>query len=196
MPSFKDFDEVAASYGQKPSSDWFRPKEENSKIHILSEYEPVGKHWDNIKRRSSICIGKERGCPMCLAGDKPNACYRMWVIDRKDGEIKPAELPYGIMKQIKDLQKNPEYEFDSIPPFDITIIRTVKKIAGGQERIEYSVQASRQNVNLTLEEQEAYADKKPMCDIIQMEKDKLIKVNSPSSVDTSELPPDSEQIKL
>lgn len=70
-----------------------------------------------------------------------------WVIDRKDGEVRLAEFGMSIIKQIKALSENPEYTFEMVPSYDITIFRDGK---GMETR--YTITPARKDTELTEEE--------------------------------------------
>lgn len=80
---------------------------------------------------------------------RPTFKWLCYVIDRKDGKIKPFFMPDTIYKQIMGYQLNPEYTFDEVPmPYDITITA----IGAGTKEVDYSTQAARTNTPLTAAE--------------------------------------------
>lgn len=195
MPDFNSFDDVRKQ--ARSSAGWFRPVKESSRIKLLSSFEILAKHW--VVNRSVLCVGKEKGCPYHREGaeeSKTNVSLLLWVIDREDGLVKIAELPYSVVAAINDLKKNPEYSFaDGLPPYDIYITRTTVKRKDGKDGVKYTVQPSRENTSLTEAELEEYNRQKPIGEILQLMKDKLIKAYNSS--DDAELPavdvgPDAE----
>src|SRR3990167_6677248 len=72
------------------------------------------------------------------------------VIDREDGTIKPFFMPNTIYRAIESLQFSDEYAFDEVPmPYDITIVATGTL---GTKEVRYSLEAARNNTELTSEE--------------------------------------------
>lgn len=100
---------------------------------------------DNKLRLVSSFVTKE---VMFDGAKKPTTRYCCWVIDRRDGEIRWAELGISIIKQFKKLHDNPDYTFDVIPKFDITVNRVGEKL-----NTEYTVLPNRKDTPLTKEEQ-------------------------------------------
>lgn len=85
--------------------------------------------------------------------------YLAYILDRADGKIKIAFLPYTILKMLGDLQSNPEYAFDQVPmPYDITITAT----GAGTKEVNYSIVPARNNTALTVEEENEYSKQKPL----------------------------------
>lgn len=171
---FNQFDEETKKMGfNQTKSDWFKLEEGDNKIRILTESEPLTKHFDPLTRKSSICIGKKRLCPGCMIddGNRPSTKFLMWVIDRRTNEIKIAELGYSITKAIADYSKSEDYAFDETPiPYDITIKKT--KTGKNAKDVEYSVIPARSNTSITKEEQEKINKLKSISEIILKMKEK------------------------
>jgi hypothetical protein len=114
----------AESEGLLGSGDYLKLQEGENRIRLLSE-----------------CLehpGEYKGTPTFKW-----LCY---VIDRKDGKIKPFFMPHTIYKHIEALQQNPEYVFDEVPmPYDVTIIAK----GAGTKEVEHSTVAARSNTPLT-----------------------------------------------
>ncbi len=126
---------------------WLRLKEGKTKVRLVSECEPIGKHWNQKTKKSKICIGKDKGCLECQSDNKPKVQWVVWVIDRTDNNTKLATFGWQIVEQLKQLAMNEEYAFDVIPEYDITITKT-----GEGLETEYSIIADRKNIPLTEEE--------------------------------------------
>lgn len=83
---------------------------------------------------------------------KPNYKMVCWVIDRRDGVVKPYFMPLTIARTLGTMQEEPEYAFKDFPmPYDITI----NAKGAGTKEVEYQVVAARQNTSLTEAEKEA-----------------------------------------
>ena len=77
---------------------------------------------------------------------KPTFKWLCYIIDRRDGKIKPYFMPDKVYKDIMKLQKNRDYAFDEVPmPYDINIDAE----NAGKLEVKYSVQAARSNTPLT-----------------------------------------------
>lgn len=135
----------------KPKSltptDYFQFEEGDNRVRIVSEYDILANHW--INSRAFVCYGMHRGCIRCkdcsqreddLAqrqdlDDKqrkelfakipfPNISYTCYVIDRKDGKLKLAKLPYSVAQKLVAWKKEPtEYHHteNGLPKFDIKV---------------------------------------------------------------------------
>lgn len=80
-----------------------------------------------------------------------------YVIDRRDGEIKPFFMPHSVYKLLTALQRSEDFGFESIPmPFDVVI---GAKGAGTKE-VEYSLLPTKKNPGDA--ELIGLADKKPL----------------------------------
>lgn len=80
--------------------------------------------------------------------------FGMWVIDRKDGKVRFANVSPGIVGKIKNLANSTEYGFDGLIPYDITVKRTGKGL-----ETRYDVMAARANTELTEDEKTEIAKK-------------------------------------
>ena len=110
------------SYGpmNKGGGDWFKVSEGENRIRLMSELEPIAKHFNKAGYKG-VCIGKEN-CPGCKEDNKPSIKFLCWVIDRKDETLKIAELPYTIVQAVQAYQESPEWTWEGFPmPYDITI---------------------------------------------------------------------------
>jgi len=105
-------------------------------------------------------------------------CY---VIDRRDGTVKPFFMPHRVYKQIEALQTNEEYAFVEVPmPYDITI--AAKK--AGTKDVEYTVMPARKETPLTNEELNSLDSQKSLEELQSALKEK-------ASADAEQgLPPD------
>jgi hypothetical protein len=110
--------------GKVGGSDYFKPQNGNNIFRVLTE----GIHDVNK-------FG--------------NARFVMFIIDRKDGKVKPYFAPYTVYKAVANLEEDPFYKFEGMPmPYDINL----KVENAGTKDVEYSVTASPQNTELTADE--------------------------------------------
>ena len=165
--SFADELSVAEKQYAIGGNDQFKFVEGDNRLRVLSPGKPIATHrgFANPKEFHT-CYGVENGCPYHGENEAPRTSvhFVMWILDRTDSKVKLAYMPYTIMKALRDLQNNPDYEFDNLPmPYDIT----VKATKAGTKEVEYSVVPARKNEPLTVEEQSAFMDKKTVDEVIE-----------------------------
>ena len=149
--SFKTPDEITKKYPM--GGNWLSLKEGDNKIRLVSDCVDYGNHFNPTTQKSVICIGKEH-CKFCKQGIEPSVQFLAWVIDRVDGKVKLFRFGYKIYKQIVAYKNNPDYAFEKIPEYDITITRT-----GTGKQSDYVVVPARHNTPLTDEEIEKITEK-------------------------------------
>lgn len=173
--------------GKGGGSDYFNIEEGNDNVaRILTEGEVYATHYLGKGVKSPICYGVEKGCPIRDEdGYHPNPSsvrYATYVIDRKDGQIKLATLPFSVMKGVGNLQENPDFAFDDFPmPYDIRI--TFKKEESPANK--YKVDAVPKISELTEDERreldEKFKEISPE-QFVQKMKDKQIKTHQESGI--------------
>lgn len=189
-----DLNSVASEYKiGGGSSEWLTLETGDNKIRIVSEYEPLAKHFSGKGQKPVTCIGEKNGCLRCQDmkeweeahkndekkqpnPHKPTVKFLFWVIDRRDGKFKIAELGWSVIKAIGDLESNTEYAFNKetcLPDYDLTIKKTVKDAS--PSGTEYSVIPARSNTPLTPEEVAALAELTPIKKIVDGIKSKVMK---------------------
>jgi len=139
------------------SSIYYKLEEGKNRVRILGEFKAYGSHFNKARNTSIVCVGKDKGCPVCAYNDKVSVekkCpvkprYVGYVIDRNDGKVKLAEFGYQIISAIGDLALTEDWAFEDAPDYDMIIIKTV----GAQTK--YSVQPTPKKFPITAEEQEA-----------------------------------------
>ena len=90
--------------------------------------------------------------------------FVMFVIDRKDGKVKPYFAPYTVYKAIASLEEDPFYAFQGMPmPYDVN----VKVANAGTLNAEYNVQASPNKSEITPDELVAAKEKGTIADYIK-----------------------------
>jgi len=162
--------EIEKKYDIKSKEgNWLKLEEGENKVRLVSDCSDFGSHFDTQLKKSFICTGKET-CAYCQKGEKSRVRFYAWVIDRRDGVIKLAEFGYSIFKEIEKLAKSTDYGFDVTPSYDIDINRKGKGLD-----TEYSILADRKDSPLSEEEEKKIQDScKPLDDMIQKMKDKLV----------------------
>lgn len=92
-------------------------------------------------------------------------CY---IIDRKDGKVKTAFMPYTVIKAIGELAINEEYAFDILPPYDVN----VKAKGAGTKEVEYTIIPGRTNSELSEREDEMIKKLPPIEKVVEKLKEK------------------------
>lgn len=109
---------------------------------------------DNRMRVMSECLehpGEFKG--------KPTFKWLLYVLDRRDGKLKPFFMAHSIFTQIEAFQNNPDYAFDEVPmPYDIT----VNAKGAGTKEVVYTVVPARTNSPLSEGEKALLAEAKPI----------------------------------
>jgi len=101
---------------------------------LLSHCAPLAQVWTGTKYRPAV------------DGDKNVSIKGVcWVL--QDGKVKEAKLPYTVVKEIRALQTNPEWEFTL--PFPHTFTLTAK--GAKSKEVEYSINASPKKVAIPTE---------------------------------------------
>ena len=139
---FTNQKELAKKYNL--NNKYFAPIEGNNVIRLVSEFVDFGSHYNPVTKKSSICIGKTKGCLGCKAGLNLSVKFLGYVIDRADGKIKTYKMPYAVSGAIDKLSQSAEYQFDGLPPYDIIINRV-----GKEKDTKYAIMASRKDTELT-----------------------------------------------
>jgi hypothetical protein len=134
--------EQAEKEGLISSGSYLKLQEGDNRIRLMSECLPHSNEYKGKKRFQWLC----------------------YIIDRKDGRLKPLFMAHTIYKQIEALQLNQDYVFDEVPmPYDLTISA---KGAGSKEVV-YTIVHARQNTPLTPAELEDLKAAKPIRELQQ-----------------------------
>jgi hypothetical protein len=151
--------------------DTFKFQEGDNRIRVLSPGKPVATHRISQKEYHT-CYGEDKGCPFHGDNEKQTSVkFLMWIIDRRDGKVKLAFMPYTIMKNLVTLQNDPDYRFSAPPlPYDIT----VNAQKAGTKEVTYTVLPKKEEP-LTVDEEREFADQKPVDEVIERLKKKEMK---------------------
>lgn len=164
MKNLKDLDKDMEKYGSA-RSDRFEFEEGPNKVRILNFPAILATHFipSGMKINAFICVGIDEGCP--YHGKDPqsekgenykNPTLRLvtYVIDRRDGKVKLAEIPLSVRYALKDLQEDEDFEFADFPmPYDVKITSDPKN---ADPKAKYRVVGSPNRTELTPEEMAAF----------------------------------------
>ena len=164
-PTMKKYSDIASEYGLGKGQ-WLKLVEGDNKVRIVSDVETYAVHF--VNKKPVLCT---EGCELCADKDNPNKprvqCL-LWVIDRLSGETKILQIPSSVYRKFDDLSNNSDYSFDGLPPYDITITKT-----GTGLETKYDVIASRQDTELTEDEQKEVKALEPITDVLERIKSKM-----------------------
>jgi len=127
--------------GKVSGGDYFKVQNCNNIIRVLSE--GVYKEDEDQCRKSPKLV--------------------IFIIDRKDGKVKPYFAPYTVYKAVASLEVDPFIKFEGMPmPYDIN----PKEDKPGTKEVEYKVQTSPKKSELTGEEIKAAHEKGSIFDYV------------------------------
>lgn len=157
MTTLKDqINQEAEKYGAKSqSSEFFKFEKGQNRIRILNQPAIIATHFFGAGQKAVVCVGVDEGCPHHKGEEKkPSLKLATYIIDRKDGEVKLAELPLSVGYAINDLQEDEDFAFDDFPmPYDIKVISDPDN---QDPKAKYRVQPSPKKEEMTTEEKEAF----------------------------------------
>lgn len=119
----EDIKQESKKYGSGDSN-YFKFEEKGVyRIRILNQPKVVATHFFGKGNPSVVCVGIDEGCQYHKETDKkPSIKLCTYVIDRKDGKVKMAELPLSISYSINDNQQDQDFAFEEFPmPYDVKI---------------------------------------------------------------------------
>jgi hypothetical protein len=153
MPSAANFAEnrkKAEDAGLLGGGDIYKYKEGDNRIRLMSDCLPHTSEFQGKKNFKWLC----------------------YVLDRRDGKIKPHFMPHKIYKAIEALQTSEDYAFTDVPmPYDITIHA---KQAGTVD-VEYTLMPARKETPVTEDEERELYKQKPLKEFQQQLKEKAAK---------------------
>ncbi len=158
--SLKDeMDQVAQEHGMNGNADFFSFKKSGDyTLRILSKPLAMATHFFGKGTPGSVCYGKLEGCPFHTADhENPSVKFQCYVIDRTDGKVKIAELPWSVVSVISDYELDPDWSYQGYPlPYDIRV--KVDKENKDPKSIYKTLGVPRREP-LTVEEENAYSRK-------------------------------------
>ena len=120
----KQLEQDASEHGAK-GTNFFRFKEGESRVRILTKGTLLAQHFFGPGLKPAICYGENKGCPF-HEGEKETRIslkYTLYLLDKEDNTIKMADIPYSVMRKISDFQEDSEYSFKEFPmSYDIKVI--------------------------------------------------------------------------
>lgn len=151
-------EQASAEYGVGGSDTNFLRFEKSGeyKMRIMTPGFPLGSYFFGKGMKPRIAYSdmpNKPKDPETGENMKPAVKFVCYAIDRDDGKLKIAELPWTVVKAISAYQEDDEHAFDDFPmPYDIKV--TFDKEAAPADK--YKIMASRHNTEITEEEQAAF----------------------------------------
>lgn len=158
--SLKDeMDKVAQENGMSGSTDFFSFKKSGSyTLRILSKPLAMATHFFGKGTPGAVCYGKLHGCPFhTIEHENPSVKFQCYVIDRADGKVKLAEIPWSVVSIISEYEQDPDWAYSQYPlPYDIRV--NVDKENKDPKSMYKTIGVPRRE-NITTEEENAYLKK-------------------------------------
>jgi hypothetical protein len=152
----------AEEQGLVGKGDYLKLREGDNKLRLMSECLPHANEFQGQRNFKWLC----------------------YVLDRKDGKVKPFFMAHTIYKQIVALQTNEEYAFDDVPmPYDLTI----NAIGAGTKEVKYTLMPARKNTPVTEAEKKQLAEQKPLKELQAKLKEKQSKPAAPPPADDHDI---------
>lgn len=137
MGSFADRRKQAEDAGMIGGGDFYKYREGDNRLRLLSECEPHTSVFDGKKNFKWLC----------------------YILDRRDGKVKAHFMPHKIYKAIEAFQTSEDYAFVDVPlPYDIT----VNAKGAGTKDVVYTVMPARKEMPLTAAENAELFKQKPL----------------------------------
>lgn len=157
MTTLKDQMKQDAEQHGLGNNDFFRfDKSGNYRFRLLTPVMALATHFFGKGVSSSVCYGRDKGCPFHVGEERASVKYIAHVIDRTDGQVKLGELPWTVVKEISNWENDEDYRFDSYPmPYDVKV--TVDKDAAPADI--YKATPAPQRTEITPEESKALDEK-------------------------------------
>lgn len=145
---------------------YFKPHEGENRIRIVSEPVPIWTYFDQDNNKGVNFLTEDAAKAFAKtlpSGKKVSQRYAMYVLNRDSkNEVQVAQFGPQVMKELVSLATSSEYGFDSVPEYDVFI---VKKGTGLDT--EYTVRPARTNTPLTVEEFEEVQKAENLVDVLK-----------------------------
>lgn len=134
MENWDWVDKAEAKMKEEKSKDYFNIEEGKQQFVLMSHFAPLAQVWDGSKYR--IAVEGDEGISM------RGVC---WVL--QDGAIKQAKMPYTIVKSVRALTDDPDWEFELPFPH----VFTLTAIGAGTKEVKYSLTPSPKKITFSEE---------------------------------------------
>lgn len=159
---------------EERSKDYLNIEEGANKFILLTHCAPMAQVFDTATKKYRFAEGGEKN---------PSIKGVCWVL--QDDVIKMARLPYTVVKSIRALQNDPEWDFTEFPfPHPLTVNA---KNAGTKE-VEYTSNASPKKVTIPAAILEELKKKPSPEEMIAKMKEKAVVAPRPAQAEKSDYP--------
>lgn len=158
---------------EERSKEYFNIVEGANRFVLLSHTAPLAQVWAGNKYRPA----EEGDDPKTIS--IKGVC---WVY--QEGQVKQAKLPYKIVKEIRALQQNPDWEFKLPFPH----VFTLTAVGAGESTVKYSINASPKQVPIPPEILEELKKKPTPEEMVEIIKGGKVSQGN-TTEDTREVPP-------
>ena len=139
------------------SNEYFNIVEGEQKFQILTPCARLPQVWNNAEKKYRIAE----------EGDE-NISVKGLCFVLQDDQIKLAKLPYTVVKSLRALQNNEDWDFDF--PFEHVLTLNAKN--AGTKEVEYNLTASPKKTPFSQDILDELAKKDPVDDIVEKMKEK------------------------
>ncbi len=162
MANYKAMKEMVNSTS---SGKYFKPADGENHIRVVTEPFPTWKAFDQATKHAQVYLTESEA----KKNDKARPRFQMYILNRDMGnKLQIAEFGPQVMDQFCDLAIMSETAFESLPPYDMVLVKT-----GAGMDTEYKLHASRKNTDLLPEEKAAIAAAKPLIEDL-LEDDQVV----------------------
>lgn len=166
---FEWLDEHEKKVQEERSKDYFNIVEGANRFVLLSHCAPYAQVFDNVSKKYRPAVEGDKNVSI------KGVC---WVY--QDNVIKSAMLPYTVVKQIRALTDDPDWDFEL--PFTHPL--TITAVGAGTKEVTYSLISSPKTISIPDEILEELAKKPTPEEIVEKLKSKV----SPSKNDEQKAP--------
>jgi len=132
---------------------FYKYKDGDNRIRLMSECLPHTSEYQGTRSFKWLC----------------------YILDRRDGKVKPHFMPHKIYKAIEALQTSEDYAFVEVPmPYDLTIHAK----GAGTKEVEYTLMPARKETPVTEDEERDLYKQKPLEELQAALKEKQAKGKS------------------
>jgi hypothetical protein len=165
------------------SKDYFNIEEGDNRFVLLSHFAPLPQIYDKATNKYRIAEEGEKGASI------KGVCWVAQKDKNDDGteewHVKSAKMPYTVVKMVRDLRDNEDWDFKLPFPHPLNLRAT----NAGNKEVEYSLQPSPKTVEIPEAVLAELADKKTPEEVVE-----VIKNGNQDSAgeDTRDVPPPDE----
>lgn len=151
-------DERNEEIEREASEGYFKMQEGDNRIQLLTHCAQLAQVYDPATKKYRVAVEGDKNISI------KGVC---WVL--QDGKVKQAKLSYVVVKAIRELQNDPDYQFQEFP---MPRLINIKAKGAGTKEVEYTVIPSPKEVVTPVEVVNELALKPTPDDIVEKLKNK------------------------